>query len=237
MSLILLGTTTADLIKEFDRRFRDLRKIALEEITEKRIPVTEFRQTLMNLPCPITNENKDFIISKYFLFKEAKSNESIFLHLNFYLSFIDFSLLEHIIEQFGSDSLKRDMSSYAEDMRQFRMKTPVSEALDHLPKISDPPADHSRLTVKFAVDVQTATLESLETYRKRFASDFLLSQLALSLFDLQESSLLVTWLVPAAVGAMISDQVQKRSSFCLSNNILKLSLEGECLYPMTKVCV
>ncbi|XP_064397118.1 uncharacterized protein LOC135343986 [Halichondria panicea] len=38
------GTTTADLIKEFDRRrFRDLRKIALEEITEKRIPVTEFR--------------------------------------------------------------------------------------------------------------------------------------------------------------------------------------------------
>ncbi len=58
MSLILLGTTTADLIKEFDRRFRDLQKIALEEITEKRIPVTELRQTLMNLPCPITNENK-----------------------------------------------------------------------------------------------------------------------------------------------------------------------------------
>ncbi len=72
-----------------------MRKIALEEITEKRIPVTEFRQTLMNLPCPITNQNKGFIISKYFLFEEAKSNESIFLHLNFYLSFIDFSFLEH----------------------------------------------------------------------------------------------------------------------------------------------
>ena len=62
MSLILLGTTTADLIKEFDRRFRDLRKIALEEITEKQIPVTEFRQTLMNLPCPITNEIKVFLV-------------------------------------------------------------------------------------------------------------------------------------------------------------------------------
>ncbi|XP_064392959.1 uncharacterized protein LOC135340537 isoform X2 [Halichondria panicea] len=125
------------------------------------------------------------------------------------------------------------MSSYAEDMRQFRMNTPVSEALDHLPRNSDTPAGYSRLTLKLDVDVHTATLEDVDTYRKRFASEFLLSQLALSLFDLQESSLLVTWLVPAAVGAMISDQVHKTTaSFFLSNGILKLSLEGECLYPM-----
>ena len=219
-------------------RFINLRKRALKEVTENGVTVTEFRQTLMTLPSPITNENEDFIKSKYPLFEDAKSVESIFLHLNFYLSFIDFSLLEHIIEQFGSDSLKRDMSSYAEDMGHFRMNTPVSEALDHLPRNSDPPAGYSRLKAKLDFDVKTATLEDVDTYRKRFASDFLLSQLALSLFDLQESSLLFTWLVPAAVGAMISDQVQKKSSsFFLSNNILKLSLEGECLYPMVKVSV
>ena len=149
--------------------------------------MTDFCQTLMNLPYAIANENEEFVTSKYSLFKKAELIEDIFLHLNFYLSFIDFSLLEHIIEQFGSDSLKRDMSSYAEDMRQFRMYTPVSEALDHLPKISDAPADYSRLTVKFDFDVHTATLEDLETYRKRFASEFLLSQLALSLSDVQES--------------------------------------------------
>ena len=134
----------------------------------------------------IKNENKDFL-SNYSLFEEAKSIKSIYKYLSFYLSFIDFSLLEHIIEQFGSDSLKRDMSSYAEDMRQFRMKTPVSEALDYLPRTSAAPADYSRLTVKFDFDVKTATLEDLEMYRKRFASEFLLSQLALSLFELQES--------------------------------------------------
>ncbi len=212
-----------------------LREIALEEITEKRIPVTDFRRKLMNLPSPITSENKDFILTNYSLFEKAESIESIFVHLNFYLSFIDFSLLEHIIEQFGSDSLKQDMSCYAEDMRQFRMKTPVSEALDHLPRNSDPPAGYSRLKAKFACDVHTTTLEDIETFRKGLAKRCLLSPLALSLFDLQESSLLVTWLVPAALGAMISDQVQKKSSSF--NNILKLSLKGECLYPIAKVCV
>ena len=156
------------------------------------------------------------------------------MHLNFYLSFIDFSLLEHIIEQFGSDSLKQDMSNYAEDMRQFRIKTPVSEALDHLPRNSDPPVGYSRLKAKFACDVHTTTLEDIDTFRKGLSKRCLLSPLALSLSDLQESSLLVTWLVPAAVGAIISDQVQKKTNF-LSNNIISLSLEGECLYPMAKV--
>ncbi len=233
----LLDTTTADCIHEFETRFMDLQTKALDEIDETRITVTQFRRKLMIMPSSIKSEHKNFIKSNYSLFEEAKSIESIFVHLNFYLSFIDFSLLEHIIKQFGSDSLKRDMSSYAEDMRHFRMNTPVSEALNHLPRNSDAPAGYSRLTVKFDDDVQTATLEDLETYRKRFASNFLLSSLALSLFELQKSSLLVTWLVPAAVGAMISDQVQKKSSsFFLRNNILKLSLEGECLYPsMPKV--
>ena len=238
---ILLGTATADCIQQFETRFMVLQKIALKEITEKRIPVTEFRQALMIMPSSIKSEHKVFILSKHSLFEKAESIESIFVHLSFYLSFIDFSLLEHIIEQFCSDSLKRDMSSYAKDMRQFRMNTPVSEALDHLPRNSDPPAGYSRLKAKLDFDVKTATLEDVDTYRKRFASDFALSQLALSLFDLQESSLLVTWLVPAAVGAVISDQVQKKSSsFFLINNILKLSLEGECLYPfmpMVKVSV
>ncbi len=170
--------------------------------------------------------------------KTLNRSKASLRYLNFYLSFIDFSLLEHIIEEFGSDSLKRDMSSYAEDIRHFRMNTPVSEALDHLPRNSDLPAGYSRLKAKFACDVQTATLEDVDTYRKGLAKRCLLSPLALSLFELQESSLLVTWLVPAAVGAMISDQVQKKSSsFFLSNSILKLSLEGECLYPMVKVSV
>ena len=59
-----------------------LRKIALEEITEKGVSVTEFHQTLMIMPSYMRNEKKHFINS---LFQKAESIESIFLEINFFL--------------------------------------------------------------------------------------------------------------------------------------------------------
>ena len=43
---ILLGTTIADCIKEFEASFMVLRKVALKEITEKQIPVTDFHDVV-----------------------------------------------------------------------------------------------------------------------------------------------------------------------------------------------
>ncbi len=108
----------------------------------------------MILPSSISNENEKFVVLKYQLFEEAKSIGSIFVHLTFYLSFIDFSLLEHIIKELGSERLKRDMSCYAQDMREFKARTTISDALKYLPKpkFSDqmnPPEGFSQLKVEY----------------------------------------------------------------------------------------
>ncbi len=228
-------------MNDFDQRFVVLRRTAVKEITESKISVIEFRQGLMTLPASRQNINEDFLLSKYSLFEKAKSIESIFLHLNSYLSYLDFSLLEHIIEQFGSERLKDDMSCYAQDMAQFKTRTTISDALKYLPKPRSrdrqKPEGFSLVTEKLDVDVNVTTLEKLDEYRKNFADELSLSHFAFFLFDVDKSSLLVTWLVPTAVGIFISDKISKKDvSFILKMNILKLSLDGEQLYPApTKV--
>ncbi len=195
----------------------------------------------MALPSSIKNENKDFVMSNFSHFKKAESIEDIFLLLDFYLSYLDFSLLEHIIEQFGSDRLKEDMSRYAQDMTQFKTKTTINNALKYLPKPDSSgrqkPEGFSLLTKKVDVDVNATTLEKLDEYRKKFANELSLSHFAFLLFDVNKSSLLVTWLVPTAVGVFIRNEISKKDiSFFLKINILKLSLDGEQLYPApTKV--
>ena len=222
----------ASCIQKFEKRFVDLRKAALEECTEKVVDVTKFRQTLMTLPGDITNEHEQFLMSKHCLFKTAETVEDIFLHLNFYLSFIDFSLLEHIIEYFGSDGLKQRMRQYSLDMSQFRKETTINEVIPYLPRKSHTPPGYSKLEIKADFDIETSTLEDLDLYRKQFASEFLLSQLTLCLMDVKKSSLLVTWLIPSAIVQPLKEgfEVTDESVF-LRIHILKLTLDGYCWFP------
>ncbi len=233
--MCLGNVSIADEVQHFDTRFVKLQETALNELTENKVSVSHFVEKLMILPGPKKYQNEDFVKKNFSLFEKAESIRKIFLYLTFYLSFIDFSLLEHIIEQFGSERLKEDMSRYAQDMTQFKARTTISDALKHLPKpkLSDqgsPPEGFSQLTVKFGGDVKNKTLEYLDKYRKKYADELLLSHFAFFLFEVRESSLLVTWLVPTALETTISENVQKMVSFFVINNVLELSLNGKYLY-------
>ena len=227
-------------IKDFERRFINLRKATLQELKEKKVPLSDFREALSILPSTLSSTNEKFVLSKLPLFEKAESIGRIFAHLSFYLSYIDFDLLEHIIEEFGSEHLKEDMSCYAQDMRQFKARTTISDALNYLPKpkFSDQkniPEGLSDFTVEFDVDVNVVTLEELDELRKIHADEFQLSRLAFFLFKLQKRSLLVTWLVPTSLETIISDKIQEKNvSFFFNNNILELSLDGKKLYPFNK---
>ena len=226
------GTSSADQVKWFESRFHDLRRSALTQAKVQGITVEDFRQTLMTLPNAISKEHEQFLLSKYHLFEKAQTIERIFLHLNLYLSFIDFSLLEHIVEHFGSPGLQQKMKQYSRDMEMFRMKTKVADIIPHLSGRPEPPPQFVRLKIKLNFDPKTCTLEDLEQHRKNFGSEFLLSKFALFLMKIVEGSLVEVYLVPSDIVPALKDLVQKKSlTFFLNLEILKLSVNEECLYP------
>ena len=48
-----------------------------------------------------------------------------------YWDFINYSLLEHVINEFGSDQLKEDMRQYIADLEEFRKTTTVAQFAKH----------------------------------------------------------------------------------------------------------
>ena len=189
----------------------------------------------MTLPYAISKEHEQFLLSKYHLFEKAQTIERIFLHLNLYLSFIDFSLLEHIVEHFGSHGLQQKMKQYSRDMEMFSMETPVIDIIRFIPHLSDrckPPPHFARLKMKLNFDPKTCTLGDLEQHRKNCGGEFLLSKFALFLVEIGEGSLVEVYLVPSDIVPALKDHVQKKSlTFFLNLEILKLSVNEECLYP------
>ena len=177
--------SVAEKVNNFEMRFYDLQSSVFSEIVAKNISVTSFRQTLMTLPNAISKENETFLIEKYFIFEQAESVKDIFLYLSFYLSFIHFSLLEHIIEHFGSSVLQQKMKLYSRDMEMFRIETSVADIIPHLSGRHEPPPHFAKLKIKLNFDPNTCTLEDLEQHRKKLGSELSLSQFALFLCEIK----------------------------------------------------
>ena len=218
----------------FKQRFYDLR-IAAQKDLEKRVTVEDLRLTVTTLPAELTHEHDKFLKSKFRSFEEAKSIDGIFLQFNTYLSFLDFSLLEHIITHLCSSVLKQQMEQYSEDMRSFRKETMISDVIPFLPRPSKKIAnDYSELDIE--VDIKTLrTLEDLDQYRRLCLGEFLLSRLAIHvhLKSIKEGSLCLSWLIPSdIIPALKSHLLKQQFSYFQKLNILKLFVDKECLYPL-----
>ncbi len=147
----------------------------MEEVTESNVSLKKFRRKLVCLPISIRNEHHRLITAESPLF-EVKTIEGIFAHTNLHLSFLDFSLLEHIIGHFGSESLKQEMTDYKHQMSQFLQVTTISDIFSFLPQRRE---HQQERPMEHKFDINTTTLARLDEYRKRYASDLLLSDLAI----------------------------------------------------------
>ncbi|XP_064395275.1 uncharacterized protein LOC135342475 [Halichondria panicea] len=203
------------------RFFYSLQELAETELTGKRVTVEDFRRSLACLSISIKAELENFLKGKYATFKKAESIEDIFFHLNFYLSFIDFSLLEHIIDHFGSSDLKQKMSQHSLDMVQFRKTTTVAEIFPHLSDRPEPPPEYVKLEMEFDYDPHTFTLEDLEQTRLKLGREFSLSKYQIS------GSVVLVCILPE--GMVRADMQEQNNSF-LDLKLVRLDLNNKCLY-------
>ncbi len=216
-------------MKWFEGQFYSLQESAETELTRKGVTVEDFRRSLARLSSSIKAEHEKFVKEKYDTFQKAKSIEEIFVHLNFYLGFIDFSLLEHIIDHFGSSDLKKKMGQYSMDMVQFRKTTTVAEIFPHLSGRPEPPPEYVKLEMEFNYNPHTFTLEDLEQARIKLGREFSLSKLALFLVKIVLGSVVLVCILPE--GMVWRIDVDKNGNKSFRNlKLVRLHLNNECIY-------
>lgn len=174
-----------------------MQESAQKELTENGITLQSFRQSLARVSSSIKAEHKQFLKDNYPIFREAKAIDDIFFHLGLYLSFIDSSLLEHIIEHFGSLALKQRMGQYSRDMTEFRQTTTVADIIPYLSGRPEPPPEYVKLELELDYNPRTCTLEELEQARIKLGKEFSLSKFALFLLNIQEGSVIAVCLLPS----------------------------------------
>ena len=130
----------------------------------------DFKVTLTSLP----HEKKEEI-------KKANNIDEIFDILEPYCNYVDYDLLEYIIEEFGTSELQQKMKEYIDELEQFEKKTTVHDlSLASQGKIGVP-AHYRKLAVKLDKDPKRFTLHDVRQFKKSVQNDSSLKEYAVLL--------------------------------------------------------
>ena len=147
--------------------------------------------------------------------------------------FLNYEILEYIIDKFGNKSIKQRMETYKQDLRWFRKKTPLELFLLLCGKN---PRDYDCNCYKQVVFHLPAfwinyTLEDVYQLHHSFASRFYLSTTPLQLYHVGCGSVVITWLVPVSIIQDLSKNIQQDDTgFMSEQQALQVTVDGTVVY-------
>ena len=163
----------------------------------------------------------------------------LFRQLSPLFHFLDYDLLDHLINKFGSRGLKDNMSKYLTDIDKFMEETTIHDVIKvgyfRQPKKNKFYKHYSKLRAKFDGDPKDYTLKKVNAIRTRFCDTARLSRTILWLMYCDSAkSFLITWYFPAVLAPDVKDRVATLAGFQFfaSEQISSVSVDGQVLYPL-----
>ena len=195
--------------------------------------ISDFRTEITLLPQAIKVEVQQSVKESLPDIYSAKTIEEIFGVLNLQVwNFLNYGLLQHLVNIYGLDETKEAMKKYASSVESFRKETSLKAFREAYPVGMCPtfPADLRqklrKLTFKHGNLSDATSLDVIENFRKELCREFSLPDLIVILADLKKGSITSVWLVPPAVTTTLSNEMLRGNfQFLQQHCILELRIE------------
>ena len=176
------------------------------------------------------NKHKEFVNEYLMNTHQGTTFWELWTNLGNYCNFLNFDLLEHVINKFGSKDLKKKMESYEHDLQSFRKTTRLRDFIDCWPvQGQTPPVRELReFVTKLQHDWDDCTLEHLENLKGVITRKFFLPHL---LKEIKDGCVVITWLIPAPFVKALQEVIESNYSEILEQKIEAITIDGEVCYP------
>ena len=222
-------------VRELERRFSDLVDCTYETLLQKNVDdnVRSFRSRLLSLDVSRKFEHQKFI-NEHLVIIEGTTFDVLLARLNNYWNFLNFDLLECIVDKYEIEDLQCRMKSYVHDLKSFRKATRLCDFIECWPVQGETPpvVDLQEFVIKMNYDWDNCTLEDLETLKGVITRKFFLPEFALQLKKMVEGSIVITWLIPTPFVMALQEAVESTSSeFFMEQKIATITIAGQEWYP------
>ena len=227
----LVNATIPERIQVMEIKFDQVVDKAQDGLVENNIPLQRVKRCITRLHASIRYQHIAFIRENMRAITHAESLEEIFGVLNLYWDFLNYTLLEHIVNEFGNNDTKAAMANYVTELVEFRKATKLSDFITHWPCKGKVPPDMSRLVIKMEKDWSNCTLEHVEQFKTTLTQELLLPSFAMLLRDAEEGCISFTWLIPSSIVKLLSKDIHNiKLGWFQKHNIQRLAIDGQELY-------
>ena len=221
-------------VRQLEGRFLELTECTYELLVDRSIDVNRLRARLVSLDVSRKHEHQEFINNHLMNVDQRMTFTDLWARLGNYWDFLNFDLLDHIINKFGSEDLKHKMKSYKHDLQSFRKSTRLCDFIHCWPvRGQTPPETELReFIMKVGHQWDSCTLEDLESLKGVITRKFFLPEFTFRLKKLMEGSITITWLIPVPFVKTLQEAIQSNSSeFFMKQKIEAITIDGKECYP------
>ena len=220
-------------VLQLHKCYVNIASCAEEYIMSTNVSVHKLCRSLLWLPPALKKEHKALIKEAKADIKVAESVDDVFDVVG-RCDFLNYSLLKYIIDMYGSDKIKEEMTNYAMQIKAFRKETRLqvfSEASEDKPEKDD--GKFSLLVTKHDMDWATATLEDVENFRIDVCRELSLYTFSLNLSVVARGCVEVTWQVPRSLVTYIQALIKPSSPSMMKHHVSTLTIDGFIAYHST----
>ena len=235
-------TTAKIKIKYLQNEYEELVIMTQGAVNTKSPTLTQFRTKItLGLPETIRSEMESSLMEKLRFISDAKSIDAIFdiLNLSRIWSYLNSSLLGHLVEVYGDEKLQQRMLKYTTSVEAFQKETTLKvfwKATPPTKKCPEIPSELreslTQITVKHGnLNPTTATLNDIERYRQDLAQEYSFPEFTIILAGIAKGSIVTTWLVPPSLATKLADHIKKGNvTFLRHHSVLELKIKESTVY-------
>ena len=128
-------------VKQLEDRFMKLTDCTYDILVEKGVDVDRLHAWLISLDVSRKHEHQEFISNHLMNIDQGTTLNNLWARLGSCWNFLNFGLLEHIINKFGNEDLKQKMKSYKHDLQSFRKSTRLYDFINCWPVLGETPPE------------------------------------------------------------------------------------------------
>ena len=230
--------TIKDRVQYFENKFSNLVDKTCQEVNKKIEPPI-FLSRVTCLPVAARPQHRSFIEERLMNIPPPETFAKIWSILNLYWDFLNYGLLEHVINKCGSEELKQQMQDYVDELSAFKQATRLCDFINSWPCRDDgPPEDRlKKVVVKMKHEWSQCTLHDVESFMKSLVHKFFLPEFDIILQKAEEGCVRVTWLTSPSIGTLLQQNLANiETQFFKKHAINVVTIDGQDIYlsPVNK---